>query len=279
VTPECGLRQRLAVVLGWNEAGIDVQSLPGGSGARTLRVDYAGERYVVRAGWQAATEVRPRMSVEPEILKYAAAAGVGPELVHADPQLGLLVTRYIDGRVWDREALRSTSALEALARLLRRIHTLPRTGEILDVPRFATAYRQAIGVSTALSATADRCVSLVRVAARLPFEAACCHNDVVAANVVQGRVLRMIDWEYACDNDPLFDLASVIAWHDLPGGAADVLLQSYSGGADGELRARLRERIRLFDALQWLWLAARQASNPGPELASRLAGLADRIDD
>ena len=87
----------------------------------------------------------------------------------------------------------------------------------------------------------------------------------------------LLDWEYACDNDPMFDLASVIGFHDLGAKRTEILFHAYSGGADSTLRERLDMQIRLFDAVQWLWFAARHSVSPNRRLAGRMKKLQQRI--
>jgi len=53
-----------------------------------------------------------------------------------------------------------------------------------------------------------------------------------------------------------FDLAAVIAYHDLGPAAALHLLRDWSGRVSPRQRQRLAALIRAHDALHWLWLAA-----------------------
>ena len=39
-----------------------------------------------------------------------------------------------------------------------------------------------------------------------PRAPCCCHNDLVVGNIIAAPEIRFLDWEYACDNDPFFDL-------------------------------------------------------------------------
>jgi thiamine kinase-like enzyme len=271
------LKRLLRTALGWSEPAIIMRPLPGGTSGRTQLLCYRGERYILRTGDANAKEIRPRMSCEPKVLRHAARADLGPELVHADTDAGLLVTRYLDGRAWTSADLQSPPAVESLAELLRAVHQLPRTGEALDVAGFAEAYRERLSGLPEYVGTADRCMALIASGTTIALQQACCHNDVVAANIIEGRGLRLIDWEYAGDNDPFFDLASVIGYHDLPQTAVEVLLQAYTGRSDSSDRERLREQLRLFEAVQWLWLAARQARAPDQAQAKRLSVLAARL--
>ena len=273
----CELTRLLGTALGWSEPAIEMRPLPGGTSGRTRLLTYCGESYVLRVGVVDADDIRPRMSCEPKVLQHAARADLGPELVHADTDAGLLVTRYVDGRAWTSADLQSRAAVESLAELLWAVHQLPRTGETLDIAGYAEAYRERLGGVSEYVETADRCMAVIASGSTVAEQLACCHNDVVAANVIEGRGLRLIDWEYAGDNDPFFDLASVIGYHDLPQAAAEVLLQAYTGRSDSSDCERLREQVRRFEAVQWLWLAARQARAPEQTQAKRLSVLAARL--
>jgi thiamine kinase-like enzyme len=68
--------------------------------------------------------------------------------------------------------------------------------------------------------------------------------------------VRFLDWEYACDNDPFFDIATVVAHHDLPAGRAEFLLNAYFDGDGERWRSQLERQTEFYDALHWLWDAA-----------------------
>ena len=87
----------------------------------------------------------------------------------------------------------------------------------------------------------------------------------------------LIDWEYAGDNDPLFDLASVIGYHDFDHQRQLHLLSAYAGAVTAELQEQLADQLRLYDAIQWLWLATRHRAAPNPKQAVRLEELQQRI--
>ena len=53
---------------------------------------------------------------------------------------------------------------------------------------------------------------------------------LVAGNIIATPAIRFLDWEYACDNDQFFDLATVVAHHDLSDDRADFLLNAYFDG-------------------------------------------------
>ncbi len=81
--------------------------------------------------------------------------------------------------------------------------------------------------------------------------------DPVAGNLIRTAAgLRLVDWEFAVAGDPLFDLAAVIAYHELGAAAALHLLREWSGRVSPRRRRRLAALIRAHDILHWLWLVA-----------------------
>lgn len=253
------------------------QVLPGGLTNRNYKVDCGGQCFVLRLddmhtasfGLDRATEIKAR--------DLASAAGLAARIVFADVDRGILLSEYLAGDVWRAEDLSDPAKLESLAELLHKVHALPSLGERFDPDKIAKRYVGHLAGSPDLYSFGQKCQQLL---AGLPVDevACCCHNDVIAENVVAADKLKLLDWEYACDNDPMFDLASLIAFHDLDAKASDTLCNAYAGGVDAVLRERLGNQIRLYDALQWLWIAVRQCISPDARQSAHLHKLRQRID-
>jgi thiamine kinase len=260
----------IARIPGIEPAKARYRALGGGQSNHSWLIETEDRKLVLRLDGPRIAALGLDRHTELKILRQAAGQGLAPAVVYADPQAGILVYEYLPGRCWTRTDLESDNNLEALAALFRRVHALPRSGVPFDAAGAAARYLELIRSDEALASTGQRCLDLVE---RIPLlgETACCHNDVVAANVIATPALRLLDWEYACDNDPLFDLASVIGYHDLDPRRQATLLRAYAGGL--ESRERLEQQLRLFDALQWLWLAAVAGKAERP----RLAELARRM--
>ena len=215
-------------------------------------------------------------TAELAILSAAHEAGIAPAVIYADPENSILVTEFLEGRTWEEADLADDAKLEALASLLRQVHDIRIEGEAIDIAEVARTYESFLERRPGLHAFAARCVEIVEsIPGRL--EVACCHNDIVAGNVIENESLKLIDWEFACKHDPFFDLASAIGFHNLVERQSQALLEAYTGGADGEARERLSEQVRVYDAVQWLWLATRQLVFPGGWQARRLEELQQRI--
>ncbi|MFQ5548022.1 MAG: choline/ethanolamine kinase family protein [Woeseia sp.] len=266
----------LAVIPGWDAASVSWRELEGGLTNRNYAVERGGESFVLRLDAAHTTAFNLDRTAEIEILEAASAAGLAPELAFADPESGILLTRYVSGRTWSAADLDDDSTIEALADLLRRVHALPTSGIEFDPMAVARGYSANLHVRHELREFALRCEEVVATIPKIE-RFFCCHNDVVAANVIARPDLMLLDWEYACDNEPLFDLASLVGYHDLDRGRRSVLLSAYAGGKDPGLQERLELQVRLYDAIQWLWLANRQLITRSDSQAARLEELRRRI--
>ncbi|MGI9235580.1 MAG: phosphotransferase [Woeseiaceae bacterium] len=182
----------------------------------------------------------------------AASVGLANPVLFASEQVYL--TEYIDGSRWDPVALDLAGKTEQLASSLRRIHALPRTGRSFDAAGAANEYAQNIVdpdrelVSLCLRSILD---------VRLPNYLCCCHNDLVAENILATPSLKFLDWEYACDNDPMFDLATIVEHHELTESQAFALLDAYFEGAGEQWRVALAAQQRVYLSLHYLWKASR----------------------
>jgi len=260
----------------WDGKVASWRELKGGLTNRSYLVEKGSDSFVLRLDAAHTNVFNLDRISEMDIVAQAAAAGLAPELVFADVDSGILLYRYIPGQVWDVAELDDDRNLEALADLLRRVHDLPLSGIRFDPIAVADRYTRNLESRPGLHDFACRCEEII---AGMPVcaEFRCCHNDVVASNVIADPDLKLLDWEYACDNDPLFDLASLIGFHNLDSDRQAVLLNAYVGGKDSGLAERLEIQVRLYDAIQWLWLANRQMITQNTAQAARLEELQQRI--
>ncbi|MCI0517747.1 MAG: phosphotransferase family protein [Woeseiaceae bacterium] len=270
------VREAIDRIPGWDRHDVLVEELHGGLTNRTFRATRQGTAFVLRLDAAHTGTFLLDRRLEALINSNAADAGLAPRVIFADPAAGILVSEYLHGTLWSRQSLDDHGNLVALGELLRRVHDLPLSGTRLDRHAVARHYARKLGSSAGPYAFARRCEEII---AGVPpsGDVCCCHNDVIAQNIIAVPQLRLLDWEYACDNDPLFDLASLIGFHDLGKAPAGVLLDAYSGGADGELREYLEMQLRIYDAIHWLWLANRQLLSHDRGLSTRLEELQRRI--
>lgn len=254
------------------------RKMQGGLTNRNYKVDYAGNSFVLRLDDQHTASFGLDRATDLKARKLAAEAGIAASVVFADSGRGILLSEYLAGDVWRKEDLNNPRNLELIAELLHKVHSLPLLGVRLNPKLVAKRYLAALVNSPDLQAFGMQCQKQV---AAMPVGSivCCCHNDVIAENIVAGGDnLMLIDWEYSGDNEPMFDFACLIAFHELDTKTVAILLDAYAGGADDVLRERLAVQIILYDAIQWLWFAARQSVNPDARQAKHLQELRQRIE-
>lgn len=185
--------------------------------------------------------------------RQAQVAGLAPRVLYADDDL--LLEEYVELPACTASDLRSPALLRRLAAALQRLHALPPTGRRFPLQAAARHYRERL-LPGADEAAAERCLSRI-AAVDQDRPVCCCHNDLVAGNILAGERLCLLDWEYAADNDPLFDLAILVRHHDVGPAGTRVLLAAYFGAHWRVHAADLRRMGEAYAALAWLWAASR----------------------
>ncbi len=245
------LARLLASVPGWE--GASCVELQGGLTNRSYLLECEGRRAVLKVD-ESPRAIPFNSRIEEAAVQNAAAAqGIAAPVLFASDTLYL--TEYVPGKVWSAADLEEPERLEALADVLKQLHALPPTGRPFEALAAAQNYRATIDSSHAEEA--DRCLSIV-AEAESNAEPRCCHNDLVAENIVSADGVLLLDFEYACDNDPLFDLAIVAEHHALSEGAESRLLDAYFGEDASGRREELKLWRRVYAALSWLWSNSRR---------------------
>ena len=191
-------------------------------------------------------------AAEAQVQTQAAQAGLASAVLFASDTV--YMTEYVDGVVWSSASLDDNENLDQLAAALKKLHALPLTGRKFDAIGAAHDYASSI-----TDADPDKVRDSVQIIESMPLSnnICCCHNDLVAANIIATPDVRFLDWEYACDNDPLFDLATVVAHHRLSPARADYLLNAYFDDDANQWREQFARQVKLYEALLWLWEAAK----------------------
>lgn len=255
----------LAGIPGWEGAAWN--ELTGGLTNRTYKVQIDGMTAVLKiddAVRRAPFNARP---AEASIQSNAARAGLANRVLFADDFVYL--TEYVQGTVWQRSCLNKEGNIELLGAALKELHRLPLTRRSFDATIAATRYAKRI--DSAEQELVQRCSEII-ASMRLPHNLCCCHNDLVVENLITTPDIKFLDWEYACDNDPFFDLATIVEHHELSEDQVHRLLDAYFAEGGARWRDKLRQQQRLYLALWWLWLASRQNSD-----AEDLAQIGERL--
>lgn len=213
---------------------LGVREVPGGWTNWNWRVDTARGSCLVRFSGKGAHLLGIDRAQEYRVASLAAEAGLGPKVLFFDASEEVLVSEFIESEPLTREALKQPERIRQVARLLRALHRLPRTGRVFDPFDKARRWLKAASeLGTPLPEAFSRLPErMIRVEESAPGLAPClCHNDFTLGNLLEGEPPKVIDWELAGDANPLFDLASLVMNARLDPGRTRVLLEEYGGEA------------------------------------------------
>jgi len=229
-----------------------IEPLIGGAVNETYRLYCDSGSLILRRDTPLAAVLGLDRQIEIDVLAVAAHNGLGPAVIWADPDAGLLLTEYQEGHSWGEADLRNKKNLGRIGKLLQRLHKVSIDTKPVDLSRYAFRYAQQLATDEA-----DR---IAREAGKLADKwcaessrRVLCHNDPVAGNIIdteQNDRLTLIDWEYAGLGEPCFDLAVFIRHHALSAADTHVFLDKY-GVVD---EVRLDGCMALYDRLSVLWL-------------------------
>lgn len=220
-------RAALAATEGWQGARL-VRRLCHGRTTDTWELERDGERWLLRLDHRDAGGYGRERHAEVAVFAAAAAAGVAPPVAQTNPARGLLITRFVDGRAWTRDDTHEPAQLVRLARRLQALHACRPEIPAPDIGAAVRRYAAAIDDRAARAAAGDILALLAAAPRRVPV---LCHNDLVCANIVDdGRELWLVDWEFGGLGNPLFDLAVVLAHHEVPPAARTAFIDAYFEG-------------------------------------------------
>lgn len=235
----------------WADASIE--RLEVGQTINSWVIDAGARKAVLKIDDAPRKEPFNTRRAEAQIQTTAARQGLANHVLLVTDTV--LMTEYVDGVVWSLDSLEDSANIEKLAIALRKLHSLPLTGRTFDASGAAREYSCRI---------ANRDEEKIRDCLRkietgpLPPNLCCCHNDLVVANILNTPETRFLDWEYACDNDPFFDLATIVAHHALSEAQRDTLLDAYFDGNGARWREQLARQSDVYGALLYLWEQSRR---------------------
>ena len=238
-------RAKIARLACWSGA-VEPEPVTGGITNLNFVVDDRGERFFVRLGDDIPVHGVMRFN-ELAASRAAHAAGVSPEVVHAEP--GALVLRFVEGTTYGEAEVRKAHAEGRIVPMIRRVHReIPKHFQgpalifwVFQVTRgYANSLRDG---GSRMTGELPRFLEINEAleAAVGPVEIVFGHNDLLAGNFIDdGERLWLVDWDYAGFNSPLFDLANLASNNQFDAAAEDRLLESYfETTADDAMRRRL----------------------------------------
>lgn len=248
---------------------IVVSELGGGMTNRIYKIDDDKQSYVLRVFGQGTDMLGIDRDRELACSKAIAKAGLGAEVIAYLPELdskpfeafcGALLVRFLPGKLLSEEQVHNPEMLHRIGQTLKACHAIPIDDKVAEFNVFATIrdyLDKARERKVKLSAAWDETLALLsRIEAELGHsEPAClCHNDLLAGNFVDdGRVLRIIDWEYGGRGNRWFDLGNFAANLQLTPAQEIAFLEAYFGSTSPHDLRRLQLMRVVSDLRESSW--------------------------
>jgi thiamine kinase-like enzyme len=179
------------------------------------RIEAAGAAYLLRVGAETARYLSIRREEEIEAATAAAAVGVAPNILYAEPT-GVMVMPFIEGKHWEPEAFHEPGNILRLADTLRRLHAVKTVAaQGSEYRRIERLLESAASLGLELPPGIDgyraKLARIERERMSDPrYVPGLAHNDFWANNFLDdGERLYLVDWEFSGTGEPLIDLATI----------------------------------------------------------------------
>jgi len=263
----------------WPDRQAVVTPIEGGITNLNFRIDVDQEAFVLRLAGTDTELLGIDRAAEVEACRVAAEAGVGPEVVAFEPDLGCIVTRFVSGSPIPENELGHEAVMRSVVASIRAIHGSRPIRATFPVFRIVEEFRD-IAAERGVEVPAEY-DDAHAVAGRIegsfaaaPAPLTTCHNDLLNANfLLEGDHTWIVDYEYAGMGDPFFDLGNLSINNDLDEDAQALLLRMYFGDVRDVHRARLALMRIVSDLREAMWGVVQQAIST---LDFDYVGYADR---
>jgi len=232
-------------------------ALNGGITNRNYRVVMGGADYVLRICGKSTAVLGIDRDAECEATMAAARLGVGPEVVVYRPDLEVLVTRWVEGRLATAQEIRGE--VEYVAAALRAVHGGPRLPVRFDSFALVFDYRDKVrergGADPPAFQRAAAAAAQIQAALSGPDHVPVpCHNDLLTTNfLLAGDAVRIVDWEYAGMGDRFFDLGNLAVNNGFAAADEERLIAAYFGEPSPRRLAALRLMRVMSDFREAMW--------------------------
>ena len=205
----------IAAIPEWEGDEPDVTPITIGITNRNFKVDIGDGSFVVRLSGKDTDLLGIDRAAENEAASAAAAAGVAPEVFAFLPDLGALITRFVQGAHIPEEDLEREDVLGAVVRSVRAIHAGPPIPSSFPVFRIVEDYRaiaaeRGVAAPPAFDQVHAKAGDIEAALSKHPLPDRPCHNDLLNANfLLDGDHVWIVDYEYGGMGDLFFDLGNL----------------------------------------------------------------------
>ncbi len=248
----------------WEGTELKIIPIAEGRTNRNFRVTAGDETFFLRLSEKSTELLGIDRTAEQDSVRAAAEAGVGPEVFVYLPDLGCLVTRWIDADPLSEGDLEREEVLRPVVDAIKAIHAGPSLPSSFDPFRIVEDYRRiseerSVVVPDAFDGAHEKASRIEAAFASDPMPSLPCHNDLLEANfLLRDGHVWVVDHEYAGMGDPFFDLGNLSINNALSDDAQERLLALYYDEPTDAHRARLKLMRIMSDFREAMWGVVQQ---------------------
>lgn len=258
------LQQALASWPQWSASLVEkprlINALNNGLSHSTYLISSGTEHFALRV--ESPESRALAMSKTQEIALMGSAGSLAPEIVWSDHRT--LVTRFVHGATWQ--------PLEKLEALCQSLHQLHRTHSevagfdlLLHCDQYWQNIRELFTVNEHTSELFEQCRAHLQQTLQQYPEQCLCHNDLNPDNILQQEDrFVFLDWEYACNNSPYFELATIVEFYALSDLQTRQFSSCYWQSINTEQHLTALQAFRVVVRFtEWLWLTLKESELTG----------------
>lgn len=230
----------------------EIDYLPGGYSNDNYRIRVGAYAYILRI----CRFLPDSVDAEQAYLELPIA----PRLINYDESTGNMITEFVEGPLLATKPFEIDESVSYLQHLHRNIPQGIRTHDPVAV---SLGHFSVSDVQNELS-------QFLLTASWRPRHQCGCHNDLNPYNVVRADRSNCVtlDWEFAGDNDPLFDLVNLCHGLNYSDSETELCAREYCG-EDYDAEFLLLTRL-VFQAREHSWALAQSAiGNDRPEIRAQ----------
>ncbi len=240
--------------LGWDYSVVNIIGEPVGGTNTTYFVEYFGVRYVVRIASNDSRVLSIDRKSELDALSIACSNRVGARLLTFDENNGDMIMYYEDGKIPTQEELQNPITIKKMVKKLKKLHSC-RINHVFnpfdDIKSrllfLSDDKRRWILKDFFESGLYTKVLKFSPVGINSKEYYGLCHNDPCVNNIILGKELLLIDYEFAGMGNVFFDIASICGLWEYDKRVE--FLETYFGFCDIDHQ----KYLNYFTVLQLLW--------------------------
>lgn len=249
--------RRIPLLAGLGVGDVTAERL-GGLTNRNYLLGTPQGKFVLRIPGEGTSEYISRHN-EAHAARVTSEIGVNAPLVFFDEADGVQLAGFIEGaQTMNVERFKDLGSVRRSAESLRKVHQSGKSFlnrfELFQMIDEYLAFldKKSAPLPDGYHDVKREAESVRRALSVRPLPIVPCHCDPLAENFLDtGRAVHVIDWEYAGNNDPMWDLGDVSVEAAFGPEQDEVLLEAYFGG---KVPASDRGRMVLYKAMcDLLW--------------------------